>query len=176
MRELGTLGSLPLPPEGGEVASRSGDGVGEGLADTRSRRKPGTTGRARKLRQGGNEAEALLWLELKRRKLGGYRFTRQLPIGPYYADFACRECWLVVEIDGSQHADNQYDRRRDEHMRSLGYSILRFWNHDVLKHRTSVCETILAALSGRLTEETVALDLRFVYAKPAVRQLQILVR
>ena len=62
------------------------------------------TGRARSLRQGGNKAEALLWLELKNRKLGGFRFTRQLPISPYFADFACREKWLVVEIDGSQHS------------------------------------------------------------------------
>jgi very-short-patch-repair endonuclease len=77
--------------------------------------------------------------------LGGYKFTRQLPIGPYFADFACRKQKLVIEVDGSQHADSTYDRNRDEHFRALGYSTLRFWNHDVLKHRTSVCETILAA-------------------------------
>ena len=107
----------------------------------------------------------MLWLELKNRKLGGYRFTRQLPIGPYFADFACRERWLVVEVDGSQHADNTYDRRRDEFMRTQGYSILRFWNTDVLKHRASVCETILAALDGRLAENVNAFDLRFVFAQ-----------
>jgi very-short-patch-repair endonuclease len=105
----------------------------------------------------------LLWLELKRRKLGGHKFTRQLPIGPYVADFACREKWLVVEIDGSQHADNAYDCKRDEFMRSQGYSILRFWSHDVLKHRISVSETILAALDGRLMEDVAATDLRFVF-------------
>jgi very-short-patch-repair endonuclease len=144
------------------VARRAG--VGEGAAETRSRRNPGTTSRARRLRQGDNEAEALLWLELKRRRLGGFKFTRQLPIGPYFADFACREASLVVEIDGSQHADNIYDRVRDEFMRSRGYSVLRFWNTDVLKHHTSVCETILAALDGRLAENVVAPDLRFVFA------------
>ncbi|TGV50923.1 endonuclease domain-containing protein, partial [Mesorhizobium sp. M2D.F.Ca.ET.160.01.1.1] len=100
------------------------------------RRKQGTTQRARNLRQPGNQAEALLWLELKARKLGGYRFTRQFSIGPFFADFARREKWLVVEIDGSQHVGSPYDRRREEFMRAQGYSILRLWNHDILKHRT----------------------------------------
>ncbi|WP_217569014.1 endonuclease domain-containing protein [Mesorhizobium sp. GbtcB19] len=145
------------------MAPRSGDGVGEGAAQTRSRRKQGTTQRARNLRQAGNQAEALLWLEPKSRKLGGYRFTRQFSIGPFFADFACRERWLVVEIDGSQHADSSYDRHRDDFMQAQGYSILRVWNHDVLKQRTPVCETILAALDGRLAEDIVASDLRFVF-------------
>jgi len=100
---------------------------------------------------------------LKARKLGGYKFTRQFSIGPFFADFACRERWLVVEIDGSQHADSSYDRRRDDFMQSQGYSILRVWNHNVLKHRTSVCETVLAALDGRLAENIAASDLRFVF-------------
>jgi very-short-patch-repair endonuclease len=103
-------------------------------------------------------------LELKRRKLGGHKFTRQLPIGPYFADFACREQKLVVEIDGSQHTDSAYDRRRDEFMRSRGYSKLRFWNIDILRQRASVCETILAALDGRLSKSVTAADLRFVFA------------
>ena len=162
-RELIQAGSLPLPPEGGEVAPRSGDGVGEARPATRSRRKTGTTQRARKLRQGDNQAEALLWLELKARKLGGYRFTRQFSIGPFFADFACREKRLVVEIDGHQHAGSSHDRRRDDFMRAQGYSILRVWNHNVLKDRTSVCETILAALDGRLAENIIASDLRFVF-------------
>jgi very-short-patch-repair endonuclease len=106
----------------------------------------------------------VLWLELKRRQLGGYKFTRQLPISPYFADFACREKWLVVEIDGSQHAESAYDRRRDAFMCSHGYSVLRFWNTDVLKDRTAVCETILAALDGRLAENVTESDLRFVLA------------
>ncbi|MFD2058664.1 endonuclease domain-containing protein [Mesorhizobium calcicola] len=145
------------------MALRSSDGVGEAAGETRSRRKTGTTQRARKLRQGDNQAEALLWLELKARKLGGYKFTRQFSIAPFFADFACREKWLVVEIDGHQHAGSSYDRRRDDFMRAQGYSILRLWSHDVLKHRTSVCETILAALDGKLAENVAASDLRFVF-------------
>jgi very-short-patch-repair endonuclease len=146
------------------VAPRSGDGVGGGVQDTRSRRGTGTTKRARALRQSGNQAEALLWLELKSRKLGGNRFTRQFSIGPFFADFCCREKRLVVEIDGSQHAGSSYDRRRDDFMRTRGYSILRIWSHDVLKHRAPVCETILAALDGGLAENVAVSDLRFVFA------------
>jgi very-short-patch-repair endonuclease len=136
--------------------------VGGNGGDNRSRRKTGTTGRARDLRQNDNQAEATLWLELKRSRLGGFKFTRQFPIGPYFADFCCRKRKLVVEIDGSQHADSAHDRRRDEFMRLRGYSILRLWSHDVLKHRSSVCETILAALEGRLTGKIVASDLRLL--------------
>lgn len=127
-----------------------------------SRRKPGTTALARALRVAGNIAEACLWDELKDRKLGGYKFVRQYPIGPYFADFACRQARLVVEVDGSQHADAPRDRARDDFMRSRGYSVLRFWNIDVLKRTESVCDTILAALDGRLAENVTAPDLRFV--------------
>ncbi len=116
------------------------------------------------MRDGDNMAEALLWTELKGRKLGGYKFVRQFPIGSYFADFLCRERQLVVELDGSQHADSKYDRRRDEFMRAEGCSVIRFWNIDLMKDRNGVCETILAALEGRLNEHVVASDLRFVYA------------
>jgi very-short-patch-repair endonuclease len=163
-RARSTPVDLPLPPVGGEVAPRSGDGVGEDRGRTRSRRKPGTTARARNLRQRDNRAEALLWLDLKRRKLGGWKFTRQFPIGPFFADFCCREARLVVELDGSHHADSAYDRRRDEFMRQHGFSILRFWSHEILKQRRAISETILAALSGHLAENVVASDLHFVYA------------
>lgn len=155
------------------MAPRSGDGVGEAIETTirdaissnRSRRQRSTTARARKLRQGGNKAEALLWLELKNRKLCGYRFTRQLPIGRYFADFACREEWLVVEVDGSQHADSTYDDNRDTLISAQGYAILRFWNADVLNDRRAVCDTILAALEGRLAPHIQAFDLRYRQAR-----------
>jgi very-short-patch-repair endonuclease len=132
----------------------------------RSRRKAGTTEFARQLRQGGNEAEALLWLELKARKLGGFRFVRQFPIGPYFADFLCREKKLIVELDGSQHAGNPRDIRRDNFLNQSGYSVLRFWNTDVFNAISAICETILAALNGQLTDKTNALDLIF---KPAAK-------
>ena len=75
---------------------------------------------------------------------------RQAPVGPYYADFICRACKLIVEVDGSQHADSAYDDRRDAALIGLGYRILRFWNADVLDSIGDVCETIVAAVEGRL--------------------------
>ncbi|WP_110748837.1 endonuclease domain-containing protein [Phyllobacterium leguminum] len=117
--------------------------------------------RARSLRRQDNDAEYKLWLELKDRRLNGYKFVRQFPIGPYYADFVCRERKLVVEVDGSQHAENEYDRRRDAFMNNEGYAVMRFWNVDVLNKSNAVLETIVAALDGRLREETAANDLIF---------------
>jgi very-short-patch-repair endonuclease len=110
-------------------------------------------------------AEAILWNELKAKKLAGHKFVRQMPIGSYFADFACRSGKLIVEVDGSQHANSDYDRRRDEFMRGEGYSVMRLWSGDVLKDLAGVCDTILAALDGRLAEDVVALDVRFVFCR-----------
>ncbi|BCH26604.1 hypothetical protein MesoLjLc_65170 [Mesorhizobium sp. L-8-10] len=142
--------------------SVSGPVRGAFMSTNRSRRSPATTGRARALRHGDNMAEAVLWNELKGRKLGGFKFVRQYPVGPYFADFMCREKRLVIEVDGSQHAESSYDRTRDEFMRLQGISVIRFWNTDVLKGITSVCETILAALEGRYDSDVSAPDLRYV--------------
>ncbi|MBB2971063.1 endonuclease domain-containing protein [Mesorhizobium sp. RMAD-H1] len=119
------------------------------------------TERARSLRKQDNDAERKLWQALKDRRLNGYKFVRQFPIGPYYADFVCRESKLVVEVDGSQHAESEYDRRRDIFMKKEGYAVIRFWNVDVLNNSNAVLETIVAALDGRLHEETTANDLIF---------------
>ena len=100
------------------------------------------------------------------KRLCGHRFVRQFPIGPYFADFVCRSQKLVIEVDGSQHAGSAYDRGRDEYMRRAGYSVLRVWNFDALRHITSVCETILAALDGRLCEDVESHEMRFVYSPP----------
>ena len=129
---------------------------------SRSRRKKGTTVRVRSLRNAGNQAEALLWEELKDRRLGGYKFVRQFPLGPYVADFLCRERKLVVELDGSQHAGRTSDRLRDTYMVNSGYSVLRFWSHEVATQRRAICETILAALNKQLTEGVAAPDMRYV--------------
>ena len=136
---------------------------------SRSRRESFTTDRARDLRDGHNQAEGRLWLELKDRRLGGHKFVRQFPIGPYFADFLCRKNKLVVELDGSQHADSAHDARRDEYINTAGYCVLRFWIHDVLSKNTEVCETILAALEGRLVDKTVAFDLRYYPSTPRTK-------
>lgn len=156
-----SLGSSP-PQSGGEVARAKPETERGNLP---SRRSPKSIERARSLRRGDNMAEALLWSQLKAKKLGGYKFVRQMPIGPYFADFACRSHKLVIELDGSQHAGSEYDRRRDEFMRGQGYSVLRFWSHDAVKAMGGICETILAALEGRLAEDVATPELTFVFAK-----------
>ncbi|OHV68931.1 hypothetical protein LCM4577_04555 [Mesorhizobium sp. LCM 4577] len=134
----------------------------------RGRNEPKVT-RARELRQVENDAEERLWHELRGRRLNGHKFVRQLPIGPYFADFACRGANLVVEVDGSQHAGRSRDRYRDETMNGNGWSVLRVWHADVLTSRASVLETIVAALDGRLDRKMIGIDVRFL---PAARSEQ----
>jgi very-short-patch-repair endonuclease len=122
-----------------------------------------TTRRARSLRKADNDAERALWSALNNRQLNDAKFTRQLAIGPYFADFACREERLVIELDGSQHVESVYDRKRDQFMVDGGWSVLRFWNVDALLERDAVVDTILAALERRL-DPVEAPDLRFMAA------------
>lgn len=125
------------------------------------------TVRARSLRKVDNDAEAALWSELRGRGLGGYKFVRQLPIGPFFADFACREALLVVEVDGSQHAESEYDAKRNAFMNANGWSVVRFWNGDVLQQRASVLDTLVAILDGRMIEAVVSSDLTYLLAEKA---------
>lgn len=90
------------------------------------------------------EAEDRLWQELRDRRLDGIKFRRQPPFGKYIADFVCIEASLIIEIDGSQHADSDSDRSRDADLKARGFRILRFWNDDVLRDMNAVCDTILA--------------------------------
>jgi very-short-patch-repair endonuclease len=104
------------------------------------------TGRARALRQRSTRAEFVLWRHLRDRQLAGFKFVRQEPIGPYVADFACRERHLVVEVDGGQHADSTADAKRDATMRELGYRTIRVWNNDVLGNIEGVLQMLRAEL------------------------------
>src|SRR6188474_2889668 len=101
----------------------------------------------RKLRSNQTDAERKLWFALRDRRLGGFKFVRQEAIGPFVADFACRERNIVIEVDGGQHADNARDLRRDAYLAGEGYRVLRFWNNDVLANRDGVLLTILEALN-----------------------------
>ncbi|MGV0877136.1 endonuclease domain-containing protein [Martelella sp. FLE1502] len=107
---------------------------------------------ARALRRNETDAEKALWRELRGRNLNGFKFVRQYPIGPYIADFACREKALVVELDGAQHAENTRDVERTRYINRAGFSVIRFWNEEVLRERDDVLETIVAILEDRLTE------------------------
>jgi very-short-patch-repair endonuclease len=90
------------------------------------------TARARGLRRSSTDAENALWYRLRSRALNGYKFVRQEPIGSYTVDLVCRERRLIIEVDGSQHADNPRDAIRDKWLIDHNYRVLRFWNNDVL--------------------------------------------
>ena len=89
-------------------------------------------------RKAGNLSEVLLWQELQKSKLG-VRFTRQKPIGNYIADFYCREKKMVIEIDGWSHDDKyEYDKERDEYMKSLGIHVLRISDKDIKQDMSNI--------------------------------------
>ncbi len=96
------------------------------------------------MRGAPTEAEQRLWRLLRDRRLSGLKFRRQVPIGPYVVDFLCVGARLIVEADGSQHAENRRDAARDAYLASEGWTVLRFWNHEVLQNRNGVLDTILA--------------------------------
>ena len=100
------------------------------------------------MRQNQTSAEGLLWYYLRNKQLGGYKFRRQQPIGPYIADFACLPKKLLIELDGGQHADPKApDEQRDQFLRQQGYRVLRFWNHEVFTDCFSVLERVYEALT-----------------------------
>ena len=95
--------------------------------------KERNTERARELRNRATPAERALWKYLSRSQLGA-KFSRQMPVGPLYADFLCRELNLVIELDGHSHdIDPARDERRDADLRARGYRVLHFTNDDVLE-------------------------------------------
>jgi len=103
--------------------------------------------RAKELRRNMTDAENRMWYYLRNRRLGGYKFVRELVIGHYIADFVCREKKLVIEIDGGQHMDAvEYDALRTKDLEGLGYRVLRIWNNEVFKNIQGVMDSILNLL------------------------------
>ena len=103
--------------------------------------------RAKWMRANPTEAEKRLWSMLRNRRLEAYKFKRQRIIAPYIVDFVCLSSWLIIEADGSQHADNRDDERRDSFLERAGFRVLRFWNNDVLGNSEGVFDAICAALT-----------------------------
>ncbi len=104
---------------------------------------------ARDLRRFSTEAEKRLWAHLRGRQLDGWKFRRQQRLGSYIADFACLEAGLVIEADGSQHAEQvAYDDERTRFLEGEGFRVLRFWNNEVLANTQGVVESIWAALQN----------------------------
>jgi very-short-patch-repair endonuclease len=106
--------------------------------------------RARSLRRAQTDAETALWRLLRAKRFAGWKFRRQLPIGNYIVDFACPSVRLIVEADGSQHAESVYDVDRDGWLKAEGWRVLRFWNNAILENGEGVAEAILAALETPL--------------------------
>jgi very-short-patch-repair endonuclease len=97
--------------------------------------------RAKALRSEQTDAEGRLWYHLRAERFVGLKFKRQKPIGPYIVDFVCLELRLVIEADGGQHG-GEADERRDAFLRSLGFTVLRLWNNDILGETEAVLERI----------------------------------
>jgi very-short-patch-repair endonuclease len=96
------------------------------------------------------DAERKLWLHLKRLPAGETHFRRQATIGPYFADFACHERRVVIEVDGGQHGEAsgvERDAARTDYLKSQGYRVLRFWNNEVLNNIDGVIDAIHMALN-----------------------------
>lgn len=102
---------------------------------------------ARTLRRNATDAEGKMWRLLRDRRLVGIKFRRQVPIGPFVADFAAISHRLVVELDGSQHAESARDLRRDAFLAADGWHVLRFWNNDVMHNTKGVLESIVQVVA-----------------------------
>ena len=107
-----------------------------------------TEAKARQLRIAMTDAERRLWSALRGRRLKGYKFRRQHPLGRFVVDFACLEHRLIVEADGGQHADSDDDRRRTAWLERRGWRVVRFWNNDILANPAGVEEVVLQELEG----------------------------
>ena len=115
---------------------------------------------ARRLRANATNAEAIVWRHLRTLETDGTHFRRQVPIGPYVADFACLAARLIIEIDGSHHGEEPNKTRDEERTRWLeseGYRVLRFWNNDIAQNPEGVLDVIYAALYGSRDAEPRAL-------------------
>ena len=106
--------------------------------------------RARHMRQHPTVAEAILWQRLRHKRVGGFRFRRQHPIGRFIVDFYCAEKKLVVEVDGETHSQlgsEEYDSQRQLFLQHMGLKVLRFANEQVIGETDAVVEAIAEELN-----------------------------
>ncbi len=119
-----------------------------------SKRFKKTIGYARRLRQTMTQPELLLWKTLRGRRFRGWKFRRQVPIGPFIVDFFCAEQKLIIEIDGSVHAFKlRSDMKRQEFLERAGYRVLRFLNVEVLCSLEWVLSCIERVVQGEQKQE-----------------------
>jgi len=107
-----------------------------------------TRKRAIGLRHAQTDSERKLWMALRNRQLDGWKFRRQELMDPYIVDFVCHEAKLIVEVDGGEHqAQEAYDQRRTKYLNARGYTVIRFWNNEVLTNLDGVLEQVSLSLS-----------------------------
>jgi very-short-patch-repair endonuclease len=128
----------PLPP--------AGEGWGEGES---WKKRHASSLKAKNLRQNQTDAEKKFWYEVKAKRFQDLKFKRQYLVGPYYADFACPEEKIIVEIDGGQHNENVKDELRTKYLEKEGFQVIRFWNDEVLSNMEGVLLTLSLALSRK---------------------------
>lgn len=102
--------------------------------------------RAKAMRSEMTQPERELWIALRGKRFEGVKFSRQVVIGPFIADFVCRSRKLIIEVDGDTHIDIERDRQRTIYLENQGYRVIRFSNHDVMTN----IDGVLAALSASL--------------------------
>ena len=128
---------------------------------------PNNRARAKAMRREMTPAEVKLWNEVRAHRLGGLSFRRQYGIGDYIVDFACSKRKLIVELDGSQHGDDEvvsHDAARTRFLEASGWTVLRFWNDDVLRDIDGVCQHIVT--TAGLAAEDAARYVRSSAATP----------
>ncbi|WP_295490952.1 endonuclease domain-containing protein [Sphingorhabdus sp. EL138] len=149
----------PLAGEGGARRAAVGEcgvvsrqATSATLAQVQSRHEL-LKNRARSMRANPTVAERKLWYILRDKRLNGLRWRRQQVIDDrYIVDFICFEHRVIIEADGSQHAENDMDAARDTWLKQQGFTVLRFWNADIFNNMESVVETIIAALQNNAAQ------------------------
>ena len=117
------------------------------------RSNPKTRTRAIELRKELTPAERKLWAHIRNDQLG-VNFRRQHAIGNYIPDFVCIEKKLIIELDGSQHLEQEeYDEERTKYLEAEGYRVIRFWNNEVTNNIDGVILAILHAMDDETSKE-----------------------
>lgn len=113
------------------------------------RTTPKVFGHAKQLHRNMTPAEVKLWARLRAHRLESVHFRNQHAIGNYVVDFCAPRKKLIIELDGSQHMEQEeYDKERTEYLESKGYRVLRFWNNDVMSNTDSVIRAIIQAMDS----------------------------
>ena len=106
-----------------------------------------TSPHVKDLRRNQSDAEQKFWLQVRNRRLRDYKFRRQATIGPFITDFLCAGRMLIVELDGGQH-NEEADASRTRYLEAQGYTVMRFWNNEVLTNMEGALQTVLDYLEG----------------------------